>query len=204
MSFLTDAYYWFERGGLVMYPLLLCSILVMAIAFERFFVFRTNLTDSEYIMTGINEKIAGGKWQEAKAFCAGSNNIIAKVLEAGLGYQNDVNSMREAFEEKTLLEASYLRKNLSYLDVIVTMAPLLGLLGTVVGMIGSFKVLDTEGHNPAVITGGVGEALVATAAGLCVAVLALCVYTYFCHKLDYLITDIENACISVVSKARGQ
>ena len=84
------------------------------------------------------------------------------------------------------------------------MAPLLGLLGTVVGMIGSFRVLDVAGDNPALITGGVGEALIATATGLCVAVLALIVRSYFSNRLDSILTDVENVCTLVISKSRGK
>lgn len=203
MTLFSDVFYWFERGGFVMYPLLLCSILVVAIAFERFWIFRLSVSGTKELLQGVNEAIDEGNWHKAQDVCLASNNIIAKVLANGFAYYTSVASMREAFEEKTLLEAAYLRKNLSYLDVIVTMAPLLGLLGTVIGMINSFNVLSSEGHNPAVITGGVGEALVATATGLCVAVFALCIHTYFAHKLDFIITDIENTCLNVIAKARG-
>ena len=84
------------------------------------------------------------------------------------------------------------------------MAPLLGLLGTVIGMIGSFKVLDVSGDNPALITGGVGEALIATATGLCVAVLALVVHSYFSNRLDGILTDVENVCTLLINKSRGK
>ena len=113
-------------------------------------------------------------------------------------------SMKESFEEYISVRANGLKRNLNYLDTIVTMAPLLGLLGTVVGMISSFKVLDVAGDNPALITGGVGEALIATATGLCVAVLALTVHSYFSNRLDSVLTDVENVCTVVISKARGK
>jgi biopolymer transport protein ExbB len=112
--------------------------------------------------------------------------------------------MKNAFETATALEAASLRKHLGYLDTIVTLSPLLGLLGTVLGMIGSFSVLDVHNSNPSAITGGVGEALVATATGLCVAVLALVVHSYFCHRLDALITDIETICAFAIEKANGE
>jgi biopolymer transport protein ExbB len=194
----------FERGGLVMYPLLLCSILVVAVAFERFFVFHGRTADKKRLRDVLTAKLDARDWQGAQAVCAASPNVLARVLSDGLSYHKDPVSMKEAFEDRTALEAARLRKNLGYLDVIVTMAPLLGLLGTVVGMIGSFKVLDVAGHDPAAITGGVGEALVATATGLCVAVLALCVHTYFAHRLDFVITDIEDVCVHALAKARSE
>ena len=84
-----------------------------------------------------------------------------------------------------------LRSRLYYLSVIVTMAPLLGLLGTISGMITSFSIFNVESGQAIAITGGVGEALVATAFGLCVAILALAVHAYFTQRLDRIITDME-------------
>ena len=84
-----------------------------------------------------------------------------------------------------------LRNRLYYLSVIVTMAPLLGLLGTISGMIRAFSVLNIQSGQAIAITGGVGEALIATAFGLCVAVLALVVHSYFTQRLDRIITDME-------------
>ena len=104
---------------------------------------------------------------------------VIPLKKGGLKYHKNFDHMKESFESLMVAETMGLRKNLSYLDTIVTMAPLLGLLGTVMGMIGSFQVLDIAGSNPSVITGSVGEALIATASGLCVAVLALTVHSYF-------------------------
>ena len=84
-----------------------------------------------------------------------------------------------------------LRSRLYYLSVIVTMAPLLGLLGTISGMITSFSIFNVESGQAIAITGGCGEALVATAFGLCVAILALAVHAYFTQRLDRIITDME-------------
>lgn len=88
--------------------------------------------------------------------------------------------------------AAQLRNYLNYLDVIVTMSPLMGLLGTVVGMINSFNVLSISNGQPFAITGGVAEALVCTATGLMVAIMSLIVYTYFTHCLDNYISQIEK------------
>lgn len=107
-------------------------------------------------------------------------------------------AMRHAFMERMAAEAVGFRRYLDYLSAIVTIAPLLGLLGTVTGMINTFSILD-NGAGAAAITGGVGEALVATASGLCVAILAFCVYTYFSHQLDVIVTDTEGLCADVLN-----
>jgi biopolymer transport protein ExbB len=129
---------------------------------------------------------------------------LARVLGNGLEHHENPDDMREAFEEKTALESSRLREHLSYLDIIVTLAPLLGLLGTVLGIITVFRNLDISGSNPAAMAGGISEALVSTAAGLIVAVFALSVHTYFSHLLDFVITDIEDICIYALSRSRSE
>ena len=106
--------------------------------------------------------------------------------------------MKNAFSDRMSMESINFRRYLDYLSAIVTIAPLLGLLGTVTGMIQTFSVLDAGGGASA-ITGGVGEALVATASGLCVAIIAFCVYTYFSHQLDTIVTDTERLCATIVT-----
>jgi biopolymer transport protein ExbB len=194
----------FRQGGLVMYPLLLCSVLVLAVAFERFFVFRRKLRKKNEFKNSLLGELSAKNWEGARTVCANSQNILARVLGVGLEYYKRPENMREALEEQTSLESSRLREHLNYLDVVVTMAPLLGLLGTVLGIIHSFSNIDFSGGNSAAIASGIGEALISTAAGLCVAVLALSVHTYFAHLLDYALTDIEDICIYALSRARSE
>ena len=78
------------------------------------------------------------------------------------------------------------------------MSPLLGLLGTIVGMIGAFSIFNLESGAPIAITGGIGEALIATATGLCVAILSLCAHSYFAHRMDNMITDMEQCCSALL------
>lgn len=110
--------------------------------------------------------------------------------------------MKIAFHEQMSVEAVGFKRYLDYLSAIVTISPLLGLLGTVTGMISTFSVLD-NGAGASAVTGGVGEALVATATGLCVAILAFCVYTYFSHQLDTLVTDTEKVCMTVMQARKN-
>ncbi len=198
---LMEAVRLFHRGGFVMYPLLLCSISIVAIALERFRYYRGNALGADELTTAVSRQLKAGKWDEALQLCEQTPGAVARVLAAGLR-ERETAAVKEAFESATAWEAAELRKYLGYLDLIVTMSPLLGLLGTVVGMIGSFSVFDAAGGNPAAITGGVGEALVATAAGLGVAILALTAHSYFCHRLDLLITAIERGCAGVVAAAK--
>lgn len=132
---------------------------------ERFQYFKRMNIHTQVLLEKVESDLREKAWDEAQRSCQVLGGIVGRVLTAGFAYRGDSNAMRSAFEESTALEATNLRKNLSYLGTVVTMAPLLGLLGTVVGMIGSFRVLDVAGGNPAAVTGGVGEALIATATG---------------------------------------
>lgn len=107
--------------------------------------------------------------------------------------------MHTYLEIQSGLVLSRLRARLYYLSVIVTMAPLLGLLGTISGMISAFSVFNVQTSQASAITGGVGEALVATAFGLCVAILALVIHAYFTQRVDRILTDMEECCSLVES-----
>lgn len=201
MDFIINALELFQHGGWVMYPLLACSILVVAIAIERYTYYRRNCAGKNVVGT-IMKLIGQRSWQELDKFCMSNHCVLSDVLANGLRSRPDVSSVKESFEEYASVRANAMKRNLNYLDTIVTMAPLLGLLGTVIGMISSFRVLDVAGDNPALITGGVGEALVATATGLCVAVLSLIVHSYYSNRLDSMLTDLEVACTLAISKLR--
>ncbi len=203
MGFNTEFLVWFHKGGPVMYPLLLCSVLVVAIGVERFKYYRQACTATK-VLTVMEGLIAERRWEDLAQCCMGRENMLERIVGSGIKHMDCPVGMKECFEETTALEATNLRRNLSYLDTVVTMAPLLGLLGTVIGMIGSFRALDIAGNNPAVITGGIGEALIATASGLCVAVMALIVHSYYSHRLDNALTNVENICSFVMRKVRSE
>lgn len=204
MDGIGEAIRLFQQGGLVMYPLLLCSIYVVTIVLERWRYYQRNNRKTPGFFENLREKINIADWAGAVKICEQSPGVVARVLAAGLRLRGDITGMKEAFESVTAWESAQLRNRLGHLDTIVTLAPLLGLLGTVLGMIGSFSVFNVNNSNPAAITGGVGEALVATASGLCVAVLALVSHSYFCHRLDVLITEIERSCALIIENAKGE
>lgn len=202
MEFFTQAIALFTKGGLVMYPLLACSILVVAIVIERFLYLRTLQTDTAAVLPAIVQKIKHGEWQKAAAVCAETKGIIASVLAQGLANPvHDRQELEQILEGAAMRAVARLRHRLNYLDTIVTLAPLLGLLGTVIGMMQSFSVLAIKTGQPLAITGGVGEALTATAAGLCIAIMALAAYSYFNQRIETIITDMEEAANLVVTAA---
>lgn len=194
MNFLSNSIALFSKGGLVMYPLVLCSIIVIAIAVERFWIFRKEASDTDVLLHGLEKKLSYNDWQGALGICENANGITAAMLVKGL--KNHIcgnRNLGSILEGSAAVSVAKLRERLNYLDTIVTLAPLLGLLGTVSGMISSFSIMNIRSGQPYAITGGVGEALVATATGLCVATLALIVHSYFSHRLDTIITSLEQA-----------
>ena len=97
-----------------------------------------------------------------------------------------------------------LRARLNYLSMFVTLSPLLGLLGTIFGMIDAFNIFNLQAGQPMAITGGIGEALIATATGLCVAIFALIVHTYFAQKLDEILTELEKTENIILANLKGK
>lgn len=198
MEGLTYFLHLFHSGGLVMYPLLALSIFTIAIAIERFCYYKANRKDSKKFFTGVDHAVKHQQWDAVDAFCKKNSTAISRIIAHGVSHRSSEKEMKDAFNEQMTVESVAFRRYLDYLSAIVTVAPLLGLLGTVTGMISTFSVLD-NGAGASAITGGVGEALVATASGLCVAIIAFCVYTYFDHQLDTIVTDTEKLCVAVVN-----
>lgn len=182
----------FEKGGLVMYPLLLCSLIAIAILVERVRTYNASKSNVENLREQIPALVGAGKWGELEAICAEDGGAAAQVVARAAKQNHDVEKQTQALQGAASSVAAGLRKYLNYLDTIVTLAPLLGLLGTVTGMIGSFSVLSVQNGEPFAITGGVGEALIATATGLCVAIIALVIHTYLSQREDNLVSEMEE------------
>lgn len=202
MEGLQYAFHLFHSGGLVMYPLFALSIFTLAIAIERFGYYRVNRKGSKQFCTGISQAARNQQWDAAGQLCRKFPTAISRIVASGLRHGGDMKGMKIAFHEQMSVEAVGFKRYLDYLSAIVTISPLLGLLGTVTGMISTFSVLD-NGAGASAVTGGVGEALVATATGLCVAILAFCVYTYFSHQLDTIVTDTEKVCMTVMQARKN-
>ncbi len=194
IDLLTNSITLFNKGGLVMYPLLVCSILVVAVTIERYGCYRHAHTNLEALLPLLEPQVKNRDWQNALNTCRSSQGIAAELLVKGIIALSEQHPrLEQRLEGWAAIAVGKLRYRLSYLDMIVTLAPLLGLLGTVTGMIQAFSVLNIKSGQPLAITGGVGEALVATAAGLCIAIVALASHSHFMHHLDLVISDLEEA-----------
>ncbi|MBP2654570.1 MAG: tolQ: protein TolQ [Firmicutes bacterium] len=202
MEFIMQGVELFSKGGLVMYPLVVCSVVVLAIIIERCMYLRTADISSAALLEDTVQKLRAGDWDEAAELCTKAKGVIAEMLARGLAERvDDRQQLEQILEGAAARMVTKLRYRLDYLDTIVTLAPLLGLLGTVTGMIASFSVLNIKSGQPLAITGGVGEALIATATGLCVAIIALVTHSYLNHRIDVIISTMEEAANSIVVAA---
>lgn len=201
MDFIMQGVEFFHKGGFVMYILLLCSIFVVAIAVERGRYFKRedsgrNFTQ-EFCLLIMDRRI-----KEAQNLAQTSQGALASILYSTMLKPEETHEEIAGYMEiQSGIVLSKLRSRLYYLNVIVTMAPLLGLLGTISGMISAFSIFNLESGQAMAITGGVGEALIATATGLCVAIIALAVHSYFIQQLEHIVTDMEQ-CFSVMEEER--
>ena len=190
-----------HKGGSIMYVLLLCSIFVVTIGIERAMYFSRMDTGRaftrEFYQCMANDDFAG-----ARKLAEDHRGALANILFGAMKLvKKDSSRVSSYMEIQSGIALSKLRKRLYYLSVIVTMAPLLGLLGTISGMISAFSVFNLQSGQATAITGGVGEALIATAMGLCVAIIALAVHAYFTQRIESIVTDMEQ-CFSLVEGAK--
>src|SRR5687767_10260109 len=177
------------KGGIVMVPLLACSLISLALTIERFIFWRKiKSQDAVQNMLGLVE---AGEFDKAIKLGKESQHPIARVLAAGLAHRNPAPA--KAMEAAAQGQIPVLKSRLGALDTIITLAPLFGLLGTVVGMIGSFDIMSEVGMGqPHAITGGVAEALIATATGLLIAILTLIPYNYFTTRVEKEMDAMEH------------
>lgn len=189
----------FQKGGPVMYLLLLCSLSVLAIAIDRWIFYSRASKGAEALLQSITE--AAGKG--LSSILTEGDSVTAFLLDAGKKADSSGSDVRLAVESAYGEAAMKLRARLNYLSMIVTLAPLLGLLGTISGMIDSFNIFSVAADQPLAITAGIGEALIATATGLCVAIFALVVHTVLASRMDSVLTIADRAEAAVISAAGG-
>ena len=192
----------FDRGGFAMWLLLICSLVATTITIERLIVFVRNRRAMSRGVEAVDQVIAltsAGRFEEAETLARQSPGMACRILAQGLHHRNL--GLHDSLEEAANAELDYLRRGLAVLDTIITLGPLLGILGTVTGIIRSFHVLGVNDTvDPTVVTGGIAEALLTTAAGLGVAIFALIPFKFFVAKvrqrartLDLTIHQFEMA-----------
>ena len=183
----------FFKGGPVMETLLLTSIIALTVVFERFFFIACEYWHRQSeVVTHIFEEASLGHFSNAIAIGRPSKDFVARVLTFALEHR-DV-SFSNALLQAAAQELQRFNRGIAVLDTIITLAPLLGLFGTVTGMIHAFGLLGaSELGSPMAITGGIAEALIATAFGLLIAMISLLPFNYLTARLEQARQEIENA-----------
>ncbi len=190
------------KGGYVMVPLLVCSSVSVAVLVERYIRIRAAGRDTSQLARRVEDELYNRNFRAAEAALASEDSPVARVLAAGLrDCHLGERSIERAMEEQGTREVHLLTKRLGWLDTIITIAPLLGLLGTVTGMISAFNVIASrEGiSTPTAITGGVAEALIATATGLAIAITTLVGYNYLQERIKNIVAEIETRASSLLN-----
>ncbi len=189
-----------KAGGIMMVPIILASIVAIAIIVERLWTLQRDRVLPKELFEKVWQWVESNQLQEKHIQALQMNSPLGKVLAAGLANRHRPREvMREAIEDSGRHVVHELERFISALGTIAGIAPLLGLLGTVFGMIRTFNSITTSGiGNPATLASGIAEALVATAAGLTVAIPSLICFRALRRRVDSLVIEMEKEAIKLV------
>jgi len=187
----------FFQGGPVMYLLLACSILVLTVIIERLlFWIVVDMNRNRQLIEDVLELCRKGDWEAVRTRVSGSRDYVVRVLVSGILHREF--SLTKAMEAAAAEEIRNMRRYMGVLDTMITVAPLLGIFGTVIGIIASFEALGTAGiDQPQAVTAGIAQALITTAAGLGIAILSVFPYNYFNSKVEKAVLNIEKYATSL-------
>ena len=192
----------FEKGGAMMYPILFSSVLMLGIAIERGYSLRRNNIISSNFLKDVRNQWDWQNIQKTLLLCNSYDNSLSRILKMGLlRFGGKLDEIERAIEAGGQHEASLMNSNLRVLGAIANITPMMGLLGTVIGMIKAFNVISLSGTgNPGLVASGISEALITTAAGMLVGIPALVLYHYFRGKIDRYIFEMEEVAILLVEE----
>lgn len=195
-----------KAGGLLMWPIILCSIVTMAIIAERFWSLRESKVAPKNLVAKVWQWKKVGHLDKQRIKDLRSSSALGMILAAGLVNRNHSREiMKESIEEVGRHVAHELERFLNTLGTIASISPLLGLLGTVIGMIKVFTVITSMGvGDPSILSEGISEALITTAAGLSVAIPSLMFHRYFRGRIDGLIVTMEQEALKMVEVMHGE
>jgi len=187
------------KSGWLIIPIILSSFFSVAIIVERLIFYISIKSNNLLVISKILDLVRKNKITEAIDICEKNPFYATNILKSGLShYEEPKDVIKEAMENNSLYEIPKLEKNLNFLSTIAHVSPLLGLLGTVVGLVKCFYIIEQKTVsmglvNPSDLAGGIWEALLTTVAGLCVAIPSYIMYNYFVHKVNLLTLGAERA-----------
>jgi biopolymer transport protein ExbB len=192
----------FERGGIMMYPLLLASVVAVVFALERAWALRKRKIIIPEIISVVENFSSSKDIEFAKNVCSKYKGALPNLISIALENSNEPKAhIRELLEDQGRQDIRLLERGLNVLETIAAIAPLMGLLGTVLGMIQVFAVIKNQGiGQTAALSGGISEALLTTVTGLFIGIPVLIAFNYFTSKSEDLILDIEKYANNLVQK----
>ena len=204
---MKEAFEFLKNGGVVMIPILLGSIIALAIFLERMWSLRKSRIIPAGLIQSVLELAENKEFKKARDLCLTSNSPTGRVLQAGLDARHARRpEIKERFEETGQKEVSRMERFVEAMGTTASVEPLLGLLGTVTGMIGVFKKVvntaSTGSVDPAQLAGGIWQALITTAAGLSVAIIAYVGYRYLQSKSQRRIMEMEEGAMALLELLR--
>ncbi len=185
----------FYDGGPFMYPLLITLIFGMGVIFERFWALARASINTRKFLQQIKIALREEGISTAQEICASTRGPVASIFHAGLmRVDRGLEHVEKAIENAGTIEMSFLERGLVWLATVANIAPMLGFLGTVSGMIGAFASIAAAGDvNATIVASGISEALITTATGLAIAIPVQAAHNYFVSRIDRLIIDMEES-----------
>ncbi len=206
---MTETYDILSKGGILMIPILLCSVIALALFFERLWALRRVKILPEVFLQRVSRLIHTGQFDKATELCERSDSSVARVLLGGLKHAGKERAhIKEVMEEVGRREATYMERGLGVMGTIASISPLLGLLGTVTGMIRVFQRVVSQNTasqvNASALANGIWEALITTAAGLAVAIPVFVLYKYLTSRVDGFLVQMEEQGLELAESMVGE
>ena len=192
--------HYFLEGGAFMWPILLTLIFGLGFVIERAYSLMMSAVDSDVFFDTISESIKENGPESAVQVCSETDGPVAAIFHAGLTKMNrGLEEVEKAIQNAGAIEMAFLEKNMIWLNAVITIAPMLGFTGTVVGMIAAFDAIKAANDiSPAVVAGGISQALLTTAFGLVVAMIIQTFQNVFVARIDKLVLDMEEQSIKIM------
>ena len=189
-----------EGDPVFMTPVLICLILGLAVALERIVTLNLATTNTKKLLNKVEEALASGGIEAAKDITKDTKGPVASIFTQGLmRYSEGIEMVEKSIIAYGSVEMGRLEKGLVWISLFISLAPMLGFMGTVIGMIGAFDAIEAAGDiSPSLVAGGIKIALLTTVAGLIVAIILQLFYNYLVSKIDSLVNDMEDSSISLV------
>ncbi|MDX5477798.1 MAG: MotA/TolQ/ExbB proton channel family protein [Cyclobacteriaceae bacterium] len=189
-----------EGDPTFMSPVLICLILGLAVALERIITLNLSTTNTKKLLAKVEEALEQGGIEAAKDVTKNTIGPVASIFTQGLmRYSEGIEMVEKSIIAYGSVEMGRLEKGLVWISLFISLAPMLGFMGTVIGMIGAFDAIEAAGDiSPSLVAGGIKIALLTTVAGLIVAIILQLFYNYCVAKIDSLVNDMEDASITLV------